>query len=85
MTEKSKIISILQTPIHDIPRWLCAPYYRDALVFYSADNQIVSTLNICVSCQYMETTMFNHINGDYKTYDLLKRFFIEIGHEVEDE
>jgi hypothetical protein len=32
----------------------------------------------------METKMFDHINGDYKTYDLLKRFFIDIGHEVED-
>lgn len=80
----SRIISILQTPINDIPRWLCSPYYRDALVFYNADRQIVSALNICLSCQYMETSMFNHINGDYKTYALLKRFFIEIGHEVEE-
>ncbi len=31
----------------------------------------------------METKMFQHIEGDYKTYDLFKRFFIEIGHEVE--
>ena len=28
--------------------------------------------------------MFAHINGDYKTYDLFKRFFLDIGHEVED-
>ena len=32
----------------------------------------------------METKMFDHINGDYETYDLFKRFFIDIGHEVED-
>lgn len=31
----------------------------------------------------METEMFNHINGDKLTYDLLKQFFIEIGHDVE--
>lgn len=31
----------------------------------------------------METKMFHHIEGGYKTYDLFKRFFIEIGHEVE--
>lgn len=68
----------------EIPRWMCAPFYRDAIVFYSKENNIVSTLNVCLSCQYMETKMFNHINGDYKTYDLLKKFFIDIGHEVED-
>ena len=32
----------------------------------------------------METKMFDHINGDYETYDLFKRFFIDIGHDVED-
>jgi hypothetical protein len=75
--------SILRTKINEIPMWMCAPIYRDALAFYDKDNKIVSTLNVCLECQYMETEMFNHINGDYLTYDLLKRFFIEIGHEVE--
>lgn len=75
--------SILRTEIIDIPSWLCAPKYRDAFVFYNKDNKIVSVLNVCLSCQYMETTKFNHINGDWRTYDLLKRFFIDIGHEVE--
>ena len=78
-----RIKTILQTEINEIPNWLCAPEYRDALVFYKG-NEMVATLNVCLSCQYMETTMFNHINGDYKTYDLLKRFFIDIGHDVED-
>jgi hypothetical protein len=78
-----RIKTILQTEINEVPRWLCAPIYRDALVFYK-DKEIVTTLNVCLSCQYMETKMFNHINGDYKTYDLFKRFFIDIGHDVED-
>jgi len=76
--------TILRTEIKDIPSWMCAPMYRDAFVFYNNGDKIVSVLNVCLSCQYMETTKFNHINGDYKTYDLLKRFFIDIGHEVED-
>jgi hypothetical protein len=78
-----RIKNILQTEITEVPRWLCAPEYRDALVFYGKNNKIITTLNICLSCQYMETKMFSHIDGDYKTYDLLKRFFIDIGHEVE--
>jgi hypothetical protein len=81
-TELLKII--LRTEIKDIPSWLCAPMYRDAFVFYDSKGNIISALNVCLSCQYMETTKFNHINGDYKTYDLLKRFFIDIGHKVED-
>lgn len=80
----SRLTNILRTEIREIPRWLCAPVYRDAIVFYDKQNNIVSTLNICLSCQYMETKMFHHLNGDYETYDLLKRFFIDIGHDVEE-
>jgi hypothetical protein len=32
----------------------------------------------------MDSIMFNHINVDYESCDLFKRFFIKIGHEVED-
>jgi hypothetical protein len=78
-----RIKSILLTEVVDIPQWMCAPVYRDAIVFYDKDNKIMTTLNICFSCQNMETVMFKHINGDFKTYDLLKHFFFEIGHEVE--
>lgn len=75
---------ILKTPITEIPHFMCAPVYRDAIVFYNADGTIVSTLNICLGCMYMEISPGYHINGDYETYDLLKRFFIDIGHDVED-
>jgi hypothetical protein len=79
-----RLKNILRTEIDEIPMWMCAPTYRDAIVFYDNSHKIVSTLNVCLGCQYMETKMFDRINGDYKTYDLLKRFFIDIGHEVED-
>lgn len=75
---------IFKTEINDVPAWMCAPIYRDAFVFYNIQDEIIGVLNVCLSCQYMETTKFNHINADYKTYDLLKRFFIDIGHDVED-
>lgn len=75
---------ILNTTVTDIPRMLCGPDYRDAIVFYRADGTIVSCLNICLSCAHMETTPDHYLNGDYETYDLLKKFFIEMGHDVED-
>jgi len=80
----SRLIDILKIEIRDVPNWLCAPVYRDAIVFYNQENEIVSTLNLCLSCEYMETKMFTHINGDYETYDLLKRLFIDIGHNIEE-
>jgi hypothetical protein len=83
-TKVELLKNILRTEIIDIPSWMCAPMYRDAFVFFDNQDNIVSVLNICLSCQYMETSKFNHINGDWRTYDLLKRFFIDIGHEVED-
>ena len=76
--------SILNTEIKDIPSWMCGPIYRDAFVFYDKEDKIVSVLNICLSCEYMETMKFNFVNGDYKTYELLKIFFINIGHDIED-
>ncbi len=79
-----RLSDILKTEIRFIPRLLCGPTYRDAIVFYSKSNEIVSVLNVCLECQYMETKMFNHINGEYETYDLLKRFLIDIGHDVEE-
>ncbi|AEA45750.1 hypothetical protein [Fluviicola taffensis] len=79
-----KLKNILRTEIIDIPAWMCAPMYRDAIVFYDKLNRIVSTLNVCLSCEYMETKMFSHINGDNKTYDLLRQYFIDLGHKIED-
>jgi hypothetical protein len=76
--------NILRTDINEIPRFLCAPTYRDGFAFYDGKGNIVSVLNVCLGCQYMETKCFSHINGDYETYDLLKKFFIGIGHKVED-
>lgn len=80
----SRLTNILRTEIKEIPSWMCAPTYRDAIVFYNKNNTIISTLNICLECEYMATKKFNHINGDNETYNLLKRFFIDIGHDVED-
>ena len=79
-----KLKTILLTEIRKIPDWMCAPMYRDAIVFYDKSNHIVSTLNVCLSCEYMETKRYNHINGDVNTYDLLRQFFLDLGHNIED-
>src|SRR5690242_18517651 len=45
-----EFVRIAGMPVRDIPSWMCAPFFRDALVFRRKDNQIVDTLNICFDC-----------------------------------
>ena len=52
--EKAKqIINILQKPIVNKTDWMCAPIYRDAIVFYDKKDKIMFSLNICLSCGHM--------------------------------
>ena len=84
-SKSKRLIEILKTEINDIPNWMCAPIYRDAILFYDKNDNLIKPLNICLSCEYMETRLFNHINSDFKTYELMREFLIDIGHKVETE
>ncbi|MBE7174200.1 MAG: hypothetical protein INR73_26730 [Williamsia sp.] len=81
--EGKKLIQILNTEVRDMMHFLCSPVYRDAVVFYDKNGNRISTLNVCLSCHYMETEPFHHINAGYETYDMLKKWFIDNGHDVE--
>ena len=72
----------LKTEVKSVPRLLCEAIYRDVVVFYDSNHQIVSVLNVCLGCNYMASDS-NPINADWETYDLLKHLFIDIGHDVE--
>ena len=63
--------------------WMCAPIYRDAIVFYNLKNEIVKILNICFSCEHMETENKMYVDADTKTYEELKIFLLKIGHKIE--
>ncbi|WP_138434403.1 hypothetical protein [Winogradskyella algicola] len=82
-SRSKKLIDILKTEINDVPNWMCAPIYRDAILFYNKNGILIKQLNICLSCEYMVTELFNHINADFKTYELMREYFIEIGHKIE--
>jgi hypothetical protein len=81
--EIQEVKIILKMPIQEKISLMCAPFYRDAIVFYDKNNSILEVLNVCLSCLHLETKPFAHINADFRTYDALKRFFINIGHDVE--
>ncbi|WP_431293080.1 hypothetical protein [Pedobacter sp. P26] len=76
------LIRILEIDVANMPAWMCAPIYRDAIVFYNKDREVVSALNICFECLYMENNMGINIEADESTYDLLKSFLISKGHEI---
>lgn len=84
--EAKQLVNILQTNIINKTDWMCAPFYRDAILFYDKNKKLITPLNVCLSCSYMSTFLFNHqIEADDSTYDLLRSFFIDLGHNVENE
>ncbi|WP_037574493.1 hypothetical protein [Sporocytophaga myxococcoides] len=82
--EVINLVRILQTKIREIPAWMCAPIYRDAIVFYDKNKKIISALNVCLSCEYIAINRHRNINADEETYKQLRQFFIDCGHKIED-
>lgn len=60
----------------------CAPIYREAILFFDKDKNLVSALNICLSCEYMSLNNSQHIDASNTCYEQLREFFISIGHEI---
>jgi hypothetical protein len=79
----ARIKQILQTEIEDSQNYLCAPVYREALVFYDQNNKVISILNICLTCLHMMAEQHYNIKCDYKAYEWLRRLFQGLGHEIE--
>ncbi|WP_293312419.1 hypothetical protein [Pedobacter sp. UBA5917] len=81
-TDAFTLIGILEIDVENLPSWLCAPIYRDAIIFYNAKREMISALNICFECCYMETDKRININADEKTYELLKSVLNSKGHHI---
>lgn len=81
--EAQRLKKILQTELEEVLHFLCAPVYRDAIVFYDATGKMLEVLHVCLECQYLATGKATGLDADYKTYDALKRFFLDLGHAVE--
>ncbi|OCX50369.1 hypothetical protein BEL04_21525 [Mucilaginibacter sp. PPCGB 2223] len=80
--EATMITNILKMEALNVPAWMCAPMYRDAIVFYDANGKRASVLNICFSCEYMATGKSHLINADSNVYSQLKNLLINIGHAI---
>lgn len=77
-----KLNHILEIKVINLLSWMCLPIYRDAIVFYNKTGEIVSALNVCFECSYMENDKGININADESTYGLLKSFLTSKGHKI---
>jgi hypothetical protein len=80
----SSLFDLLSTKIEDVPAWMCAPVFRDAIVFYDANDQILSVLNICFQCEHMQDEQGNYVDVDSTVYKKLKILLTTWGHEIKE-
>lgn len=60
----------------------CAPFYRDALVFYNKQDELVRVLNICFECFAMITDAKIGVEADVATYQALRSYLAAAGHPI---
>lgn len=78
------LIASLQTEIEEEVLFLCAPVYRDAILFFTPQQHLIGGINICFSCDRIESINGDHIKTDFKTFKYLKQLLLSIGHPIED-
>jgi hypothetical protein len=77
------LIEILHTAIEEEVLWVCAPIYRDAILFYDDSDQLINGINICFECDRIESISGEHIATDFKTFKYLKQLLLTLGHPIE--
>lgn len=80
--EITALKTALCTPVVKQFDWMCAPIYRDALVFYSEQDELLSVLNICFGCDRMLTQTGDEIEADATTCEMLKQYLTQLGHPI---
>jgi hypothetical protein len=60
----------------------CIPVYRDALVFYNEQGQLLQALNICFECLHMEANN-QEVKANTVVYEMLREFLAQLGHPIE--
>ncbi len=82
--EFSALKKITSGDVNHIPTWMCAPIFRDALVFYSSDNKVLDVLNICFTCEQMENSNHVIVEADKTMYKDLAIWFKRLGHVIDE-
>lgn len=73
---------ILTIPFVEQALWMCAPVYRDAIVFYSSSHDIRGVLQICFGCEDVINERNNQMEVDDRIFPKLKELMIGWGHTI---
>lgn len=79
----NELIEILKIPFVDYIAYMCPPIYRDAILFYDADNKLVDGINICFECGSVIDLNKKEILTDNVVYEKLKDFLRLHGHKID--
>lgn len=82
--EMKEILKILRSKFKQQVYAICTPIFRDAIVFYSKENEIVGVLHICFGCLWMKNENEEDIEIDTRLFFRLKNQFIKMGHQIKD-
>jgi hypothetical protein len=64
---------------------MCPPIFRDAIVFYSKENEIKGILQMCFSCSWIKNEDEEDFEVDHKIFPKLMNQLIKVGHKIENE
>jgi hypothetical protein len=78
-----ELMNLLSIEFKEQFDWMCAPIFREMVVFYDTEKRIVSVLNICLSCDRVEDGNGNDVRTDAKVFAKLKEYFKNLGHNLE--
>ena len=78
-----KLYRIVTAEIQEEVFTRCSPVYRDSIVFYSRDNQIIGILHFCFDCIKVLNEKEEKFEIDYDSYDDLKIHLNMLGHKIE--
>lgn len=77
-----ELIKIMKIPFIDCDDWMCAPIYRDAILFYDNNDQLINGINICFKCNNVIDLNRKDILTDRVVYEKLKLFLQSVGHKI---
>jgi hypothetical protein len=80
-----ELIDILNSKYKNEYAMPCGPVFRDAIVFYNTQKEVVSVLNICFTCQMIRANTGDLINANNAVYAGLNRFLSNFGHDIKND
>lgn len=78
----SQIVAILNIPFKEQHQWMCAPYFRDSIVFYKTDQTLVGIVHICFSCEQLADHQLQFFDTDNTIFPQLRSVLKSLGHKV---